>query len=203
MKAPLALAILMVALPARAQQAQPAAPAMVPQMDDAETPPAATTRPKDDGQPRDQPTVPVTLPAPDAGSAVPPPIVAHPLLLTPWSPDDPRNYKLVRNTGLMIAGGTIFGGAWAINAISSAYWGGYMAIPIVGPWVMASMFFAGDSPAAVNMAALLVLDGAIQLAGATMLIVGAVTHHRQWSKPIAFAPIAGRDYAGASFAFRF
>jgi hypothetical protein len=172
-------------------------------MDDAETPPSPPSLPRYDAMQRDQPTVPVTLPAPDAAVPVPPPMVARPLGVMPWSPDDPRNYKLVRNTGLMIAGIGIFGGMWSLSAVGSLAWGPYLAIPIAGPWVIASQLSGDRYPPSAGMAALFVLDGALQLAGATMLVVGAVTHHRKWNPPVAFAPVARRDYAGASLAFRF
>lgn len=50
---------------------------------------------------------------------------------------------------------------------------------------------------------MLILDSAVQLGGVAMVIVGAVTRHREWNPPVVVAPMAVRDGAGVALAFRF
>jgi hypothetical protein len=192
MKAVVALFLVGVALPAQAQQ-----------MDDAEVPPRPVMLPRYDGVPRDQPSVPVTMPSPQLELAVPPPLIAPPPPIAAWSPDDPRGYTLVRNRGLMFAGIGIFSGSWFLTAMGAAFAGGYLAIPIAGPIITTARDGGFSNPMAAGAATLAVLDSAAQLAGLMLAIVGATTRHRVWNKRVAFAPLVGRDRAGATLAFHF
>src|SRR5262249_35419534 len=79
---------------------------------------------------------------------------------------------------LMIAGMAILGASWSINAASgwvSDEW--RLAVPVAGPFMEIQRVNDGSigSRFAVGM---LVFDGIIETAGATLMLAGAVARHK-------------------------
>jgi hypothetical protein len=88
--------------------------------------------------------------------------------------------------------------------MTAAFSDDYLAVPIAGPIIFASQVGGfGGNPIGAGATTLLILDSGLQLTGVALTIVGAVTHHRSWNPPVAFAQVVGRDCAGAALAFRF
>ncbi len=91
-------------------------------------------------------------------------------------------YKEVeqRNTGLAIAGASVFGGTYLLNAAIGGYAANQweFAVPVVGPWIWAGRNLnqneTGDRIATLG----LTLDGLAQAAGLGMMIAGLVTKHK-------------------------
>jgi tetratricopeptide (TPR) repeat protein len=101
-------------------------------------------------------------------------------------------------TGLIIAGASIFGGAYLIGIIGGAVcsadgyicgpqgWGWY--VPLIGPFIaMGSYQKANDDYAAVE--AVLAVDGLLQIGGVTMAILGGVL--KRPVPRVSALPVAG------------
>lgn len=168
--------------------------------------------------PYDEPG-PAIQPAPPQYPPVRPPVVAPPPgayyqypggYYPPPSPycnvPAPVSFREVEQPryGLMTAGLILFGASWSINA-ATAYvaneW--KLAVPVVGPFMETQNINTSGSYADGNrmLVGLLVFDGLIETAGATMFLAGALTKHkvRVYDRPrVSVVPTAGRASAGVA-----
>jgi len=110
--------------------------------------------------------------------SLPPVLVAPPVLAAPktlkWNEGEmiPPGYRVatMSRTGLVIGGSVTFGTAWVPSAILGSFGPYQLAIPVVGPFLLAS---AGPAHGGGEIfIGLLVLDGIQQAAGIAMFIAG-------------------------------
>jgi hypothetical protein len=140
----------------------------------------------------------------------PPPLVVAPPVCLSVSCAPPRVREIEQpRYGLMIAGLVVLGASWSVNA-AVAYgadeW--RLAVPVAGPFLETQRVDTSPGHEANRMlVGMLVFDGLIETAGATMLIAGAATRHRvrvyDRSPSVSVVPTAGWGTAGLAAYGRF
>lgn len=151
----------------------------------------------------------------------PQPVYAQPAYPPPAQPARPAQPRTVTrpNLGLIVSGAVLLGVGWVANIISGLpagddpfdsgsepEWDAFRLtsiIPVAGPWIQLGVkptTFAQD-----YWAPWLIIDGLLQLAGVTMLIVGIATPRTQTTVAanegglqMALVPRVGPDQAGAA-----
>jgi hypothetical protein len=138
-------------------------------------------------QPQPQPQTVYVQPSPQYGS----PVYAQP---SPYMDPAPAQRGGPRNLGLIISGAVILGVGWVFNIITSLFAGVHVdlfgsgsggssdaweafrytgLIPVVGPWIQMALqptSFGND-----GWGPYLIIDGLLQAAGLTMLVIGVAT----------------------------
>jgi hypothetical protein len=121
--------------------------------------------------------------------------------------------------GLVIAGSILLGTAWTFSLTGAAGGNfedktGFLVLPVLGPWLMLATGGASDTKCSTQdysdycggdrsgMRAMLVLDGLVQAAGATMLLSGIALPRKRLVRTdvtigLAPSPVGERGY-GAS-----
>jgi hypothetical protein len=158
---------------------------------------------------------PYETPGPTLAPAAPlaPPYALPPLVVAPPCPSMQCAPARVREVdqpryGLMTAGLVVLGASWSINA-AVAYgadeW--RLAVPVAGPFLETQRVDTSPGHEANRMlVGMLVFDGLIETAGATMLIAGAATRHRVRvydRSGVTVVPTAGWGSAGLAAYGRF
>jgi len=203
--------VLSSATPAAAQTAPPA-PAPAPALPVAAQPPLAPPPPPPPGSAPPAPP-PYAYPPPPYGYAYPPPPYGYARPMVPATvpyeggPVPPGFHVEERpRRGLIIAGAVVAGVPWAIGlaAVSSEDFpngSGWLIVPGLGPWLTLAARHdttctygsssTGYSSTCVDFEGasrfLLVMDGLIQTAGVTMLIVGLASPKK----------VVARDFVGS------
>lgn len=188
------------ALAQEATQPAEAEPAAAAPAAPAASPPAAAPAPAP-APPAGYMLVPIQPPAgseaqtrydvqyPQKGGALPPGMEL------PYEEGDPvpAGYRVVRQKrrGLIISGSIVLGVPWALSLAIAAGndfddGTGLLAIPVAGPWLMLATDHARDKRCSSaydycdedrsGLRAMLVLDGLAQVAGASLLTAGLVSH---------------------------
>ncbi|MSP61761.1 MAG: hypothetical protein EXR72_15785 [Myxococcales bacterium] len=133
---------------------------------------------------------PPPLPLPQVESPYPPPQYAPPPYYV--APQQPRpRYEEQPRIGLAIAGFTVFGGLYMLNAMSGYInKEGWFAAPVIGPWAYIATYRSRfDCPSTQGYCRtedsndrfvymLLVLDGLLQAGSLAMGIAGVLTKRR-------------------------
>lgn len=128
------------------------------------------------------------------------------------------------NIGLLVSGGVMLGVGWIVNFIvglpagddpfrsgSEPEWEGFRIaslVPVAGPWIQLGVKPTGFTED--YWAMWLLIDGALQLAGTTMLIIGAATSSGAddviadvGGVELRIAPVASTSGAGLTLTGRF
>jgi hypothetical protein len=200
---PAVLAALLVARSAAAD-APPAAAPVVPECTTTTT---VVTRCTGDAAPY---AVPQPEPPPPVATApvyAPPPWIAPPGYEPPpgYLPPRPRKSHVEQKAryGLAIAGASVFGGSYIMNAVFGGWMGGQtnLAIPVVGPLLEAHSYNSSIDSLDRGFTVLMVFDALVQTTGAAMFIAGLASHHPvtvydDEQVSLMVLPTAGPSFAG-------
>lgn len=118
--------------------------------------------------------VPVATPRPGAMFALP----ATPCMTSCEPVEIISRYEAKPRYALMISGGAVFGALWLLTALPMSTIGrdAKLAIPIVGPFIMATKLDGGGTDNVLKF--WLSIDGLAQAAMLTMFIAGGMSKHR-------------------------